>query len=457
LLCRPAIFLNNSDQTTGLVKFKTADLRNSKDEVRRVKEMNAKRSRKFHWIPIVIATCLLWNAYLVYSARQTLREGNIDFTSFYTAAQIIAQGQGAKLYDLETQKEFQAKVLQQIGSPIRFSGGVLLYSHLPPGALACRLVASFPYHQAHLLWALLSIVLFGGPLWWLARSGHIKGSWLIALASLAFLPFVSVLVQGQDSMMAWLGLLLFYKELKNRHDFRAGCWISLLLIKLLILPVFLAVLVFKRRWRALGGFLAGAASLMLLSCIELGTSWISSFIHLALEIPMMVNLYGVNPQRGECIRGQFLALFGESHQGLANAISIAVCLGLLGLLAYGWKGKWEVEKPVFDFQFSMLVLTSLLVASHLNFHDLVMFGLPCCLMLCGSGKAPRAAVDGQPLKSAFILASFPLFSLGLLVSTGSRLHLAVWGLAGLVWMLFKEIQKQRLGEGIEAGRKESTG
>src|SRR5262245_35594787 len=340
-------------------------------------------------LPVVIMYAVLgvW-------LRGFIRDGRSDFISYYTAAKLIKE-RPKDLYDLAVQAGFQDRILGSLASPIRFADGLLAYNHPPFEIIWFVPLASLSYVGAFSIWALTSLICFAVGIWLLIgdmKADKASLNWLYTFSFL-FLPLLTTLFQGQDSGMLFLFWVLTYRNLMLRRDGRAGLWLSLLLQKFQLLIPSLLLLLLKKQWKVLAGFMGGGAVLLMVSWALVGPSGLVSYGRLLLEMSGWVERRGIYPSQMHNFRGQFYALLYPHHVALANVLTIVVSLLLLVLLVRAWAGNWETERPGFDLKFALLLTTSLLVSPHLNFHDLSLLLLPGLLICRLALQQPTTAVD----------------------------------------------------------------
>jgi hypothetical protein len=196
-----------------------------------------------------------------------------DFVEYWAAGRLNAHGENP--YDPERVHELE----RQAG---RTSEGILMWNPpwtlplvMPLGLLECR--------TAHLFWLTLQLAvlawcadalwrLYGGP----ARQRGL--AWLLAFT---FLPTLFSLTAGQVAPLVLLGAVLFLVLVRQGRDTAAGAATILLAIKPHLSYLFwialLLWIVYRRRWRVLGGgvLAAGAALAVALLCnpAVLGQYW----------------------------------------------------------------------------------------------------------------------------------------------------------------------------------------
>ncbi|PYV89875.1 MAG: hypothetical protein DMG05_12230 [Acidobacteria bacterium] len=388
---------------------------------------------------IFFAILIMAYVFMAWKASNRISQGNSDFIIYYTAAQMIKEDQGQSLYDLALQKQFQQKIL----SAIHFQEELLPYNHPPFELIWFRPLARFPYLTAFLLWDTFSFICFGLGLMVLIKGSgphNGEGAVFVILGSLAFLPLFVTLLQGQDSAMVFLFLVLTFINLKKLRDARAGLCLSLVLQKFQILIPILFLLLAKKRWKVLGGFLAGGGVTLLISLNMVGINGLKRYLLLVIEMATWVNHYGIYPSTMHCLRGQIYAFWFESHPNLAMGITIATVVSMLGLLFKVWKGKWDVHEPTYDLKFALLILISLLVSPHVNFHDLSLLLLPAVLIFQFLLREPNVSSQTRLTSIALFLVCFPLLLSTLIVSNLVPIQLSVWGLLALTGLVMHQLK-----------------
>ena len=101
--------------------------------------------------------------------------------------------------------------------------------------------------------------------------------WSYYPAYFSFLPIAYGFALGQDCALMLFLLALFTLALREKKDFRAGCFLGLALIKFqLVLPLVL-ILVLKKQFRVLGGFSVMAGCLAAISVWIAGWDGLTSY------------------------------------------------------------------------------------------------------------------------------------------------------------------------------------
>jgi len=377
-----------------------------------------------------------------WNLRERVHQGNNDFIAFYTAARMIWDGRGAQLYDLFQQTAYQQEILSSLHTQFRFKDGLLAYNHPPFEILWYIPLGGLTYLQAYCVWLAISLGCVLAGVYLLLRCPRNLDRGRLAqyfLGSLAFFPVFINLLQGQDSATLFLFWTLGYWNLVRSREATAGVWLSFLLQKFQVLLPTLLVLFLLRRWRVLSGFLAGTIALFAVSLAIVGFSGIESYGRLIVEMSGWIERKGIYPSQMHNLRAQFYIWFYSQHPVVANLLTGLSSVALLALLLRVWKAEWEPESARFGMKFSALVTISLLVSPHLNLHDLSCLLLPA--LLIGQISDQGASSSVRRLQRATWLVGFPLILASLVVSTWVPIQLSVWGMMGMVFLLFRALNE----------------
>jgi hypothetical protein len=283
---------------------------------------------------------------------------------------MLAAGHGHQLYDADLQRQYQARYAGRVGT---------LYIHPPFEAALYLAVAWLPLRYAYLLWSLLNLVFLAAGTCRLVKELLLPWDWLVCFAvSLTFVPVLLCLLQGQDSLLLLLLVVLAFTALRRGRGFAGGCWLGLGLFKFhLVLPVVLVMVLnqSKSARSALAkGFSLVALALAVLSAAISGWSVFRVYprflTHLQAE-----PFAGIVPQAMANFRGLVYFFFhGGPPAALAGLLILSAAALTMTLLE--WKKAGE-----FDLAFANTVLFALLVSYHLNPHDLSLLLLPITLLL----------------------------------------------------------------------------
>lgn len=393
----------------------------------------------------LIAILLVWT--LALTAREAdLRQWMLrtDFPAFLTGARLIAEGHGAALYDPAA----QAPVQQAITAPYRYARGLLPYNHLPFLAVALSPLAAAPLAWSYGAWlavtalALLTAIgLLGRELAQAARS-PIEARWApraLWTLSLGFFPVYQSLLQAQTPPWSLLGFTLMIRYLRRERETMAGLALTLALVKpqLLIVPVL--VLLYTRRWRTLGTFVAAAVGLALLVTPLLGGfGWAGQYLGLLVNVAgATADTSIIQPPLMENLRGFFTLLATQIDPAVrlsgaapwVGPLTLLASLIVLAALALAWRGRdaaiWRRDPGGWDARWAATLLAALLVNPHGLPYELTLWLLAGVLIWRGAreGGAPAPRPAAALLAAGYLAGTLAL--LLVVLWPGWWLHLGV--------------------------------
>jgi len=283
-----------------------------------------------------------------------------DFLSFYATSRVLLTEGPAHVYDLVAQRQVQ----QQLGG----SGGLpFLPDPYPPFWILARCwLALLPLGWAYLAWGLLTIAATAGALFLLVRVAELdgRGVWPAVVAA-GFPPVILNLLQGQPVAFLLLGIALSLWFWSRGRETLAGAALALLLVKPQIAGLLLALVVLHRSLRALAGLLLAVAGLVAASVAAFGAAGLSAWLML------LVADEGAVYRPWLSLRAPLVAL-------RLTALDQYVLLALLGgaILVVMALARLDLRGS-----FATATAGGLLIAPHLNLHDLTLLIVPAILVL----------------------------------------------------------------------------
>ena len=318
---------------------------------------------------------IVLHAWMFFSFRKEIATGYPDFTIFYTAGKCIVQGRGRQLYDLETQFAIQ----REFASEVKHRENPLPFNHPPFQALLFAPLARLPYVAAYLVWAAFNMTLILGfckllrP-WLPSLLGFLPA--LPLLSMFAFFPVIVALLQGQDSILLLFLYGLVFSALATGRGFVAGLCLGLALFKFQLVLPFVVVLLVRRQWRAIAGFVITSFVLLLVSAAVVGWKGVMAYPRFVLGLSRSGAQAGIYPRDMPNLRG---LVAGSLHlAGLpATLLIVALSIALLALAAYWWRGQPEHQ---FVLGLSLCLTVAIIISYHLLVHDLSLLILPILLL-----------------------------------------------------------------------------
>jgi hypothetical protein len=285
-----------------------------------------------------------------------------DFSLTYVGAQIVHQGLGSRLYDLDLQKQVRDSLFQHPNP--------LFFEHPPFEALLFSPLAALPFRTVYMLWGLLNatiwllLIFFMRSYFPAPREdlGYIT-LWLL------FAPLGVALFQGQSSLLLLALYAAAFILLRQNNELAAGAAMGLGLFKFQFVLPFVLIFLFRKQWRFLGGFCITGFVLGILSLLTTGWHGIVTYVRFLLAI-------GTTPQNlsyGSAvdmptIHGFVYAMLGGqlSHGGLSISV-LALSVGTLFFIAGNWKALRGSSGD--NLMFAAAVAGALLSGSHMFTHD----------------------------------------------------------------------------------------
>lgn len=318
----------------------------------------------------------------------------LDYLAFFMAGDLAAQGRLAELYDVAAQRAYQQDFVTHHGGTWT---GYCPFLNPPHYAAAMSLLSRLGYEESLATWWLLSLACFTGTcLIWRRWLGRERVNLLVPLAICAP-PWIMTFVAGQNTFLSLLVLTLFCDLLLRRRDGWAGLVLSLLAYKFHLLLVPAALLLAKRRWRAVLGLAAGIALTLAATAALFEPAALTAYLHAAPRFSDLAH-HALPIHKQQSWYG-FFALLGGPHLSPAAATGLAglASLASLTLLVPLWRRPWPTGQPTdtlpeprLALPLGGLLVAVLVTSPHLFHYDMLLATLPAALWLCAARDAELA-------------------------------------------------------------------
>jgi hypothetical protein len=310
----------------------------------------------------------------VYSAGELFHRLGWDWTMFWAQAMLLRAGRADEMYEQPiVNDQLQALAQYYLGSGKFQNSGPVAY---PPYFTA--LVVPFtlpPPPVGFALWSALSLVCAAFLIYRLRQMPPSVP--LLGVCVLFFGAFAVALglFMGQVALIGALAVSEMFISFRARKDFRAGLWLSVLLLKPQYAVVFGLLILWKWRPRAmLGAALGGLCWLGL----GLATAGFTSFLRIPDAVRDFSDLRSESASPLLMINWRAFVLYAvpwiDSDRGLylVTALSVATVILLLVL----WRGPWDVDAPDFAVRFAMLAMGSVATSYHSHVHGMALAMIP---------------------------------------------------------------------------------
>ena len=323
----------------------------------------------------IVCYALIWIAFkpVVFSATRS------DFSCFYRAGRMVVAGDGARVYDLAAQREYD----QRLGTSFVDGQGreFSLPFVFPPYALALFAPLSrLPYRRAEFVWYAANVgMLLALP--FVLRKSLASSDKAIAaelFAPILFVPAVLALMQGQTSILLLLLFALAFAGLDEGKDTLAGCLLALALLKPQLMLAPLVALVIWRRWRALVAMVWAGVALLGLSATIAGWRATLHYPQALLAFNRLPGALGGEHQESmPNLRGAIhILLRGHWPDANVSAITVALSIVLLAMLAILLRRVGGFSRN----SYAMVIVFACLLSFHAYLHDTSLLLLPIVLI-----------------------------------------------------------------------------
>jgi hypothetical protein len=341
-----------------------------------------------------------------------------DFVSFWTGAELVRQGAGSALYDMDLQHSFQVELRSG-----RFVGERLVnrldpFHTPPPMALLMLPLTLLPLPWAYALWTALSlaglVVAVAMPL----RGSRV--AWTPVVLMLATGGVADILFWGQVDALFLLAFSLALLAFAKERRVLGGVLLGVLWLKPQYALVFPLVFLLKRRWWELAGMLGTGAALVLVSVLMIGVDGAANY----LQVLRTIGTYNPPPESFIFpeIMVNWRAVLVNLWPDLSESAGSLLVTGLGGatLLAslLVWRGGWEPGSRRFALQMLVATTAALVASPHSHLHGIALLLPPLALALARSGD------DGVPRELWHVV-----------LPVGSLLSWAGWLYDPLRWLL----------------------
>jgi hypothetical protein len=333
-----------------------------------------------------------------------------DFSAFYFGGRMVLEGDGPRLYDRETQGEYQARYWPERGG----SDALLGFVYPPQDAVLFVPFALLDRTAAYLAWTVFNLgllVLFVRFVDCAVAKEAPAIQAVVVVAALAFPPLFMTFQLGQLSLVSVVALLGFFAALRDGRQTTAGAWLVLSSVKPQLMIVPGLILLAGRRWRAL----AVAASLFALwaavATWVLGHQCWGDFLATLAHCARQFGTYGIHPLRMYNCKGPLTAWFGSDQGDRINLLTTALSLGAMMWTFCLWCRSWPNDRWTFAVRAALVLLVGLVTNPHLNPADALAYLVPAVVLLAGLPRsAPRSPVMILALVAPllFLIDSFAL-------------------------------------------------
>jgi Glycosyltransferase family 87 len=301
-----------------------------------------------------------------------------DFTNFYTGFKMIVSGDGANLYDLNLQAQYQQAIMKDV----IYKSGLLPYNTPPFVAILFSPIGLIPIHIAYYIWSVGEIGLL---IWAILLLNRLCAHWtknerlLMISTFLAFWPLALTFTHGQFSLVFVICMIKLYLAIAENKLAIGGVWLSALVIKPQLLPL-PGSITLNKKYRLAA--LTAALSVVILIIFSLLFVRFSTWVQYFKVVPEMMNNFGefgFLPEIQYTLRGILTNILGYSQAHTINIIALVafgfslVCNWLL------WVQRKGNEKSTTKLFFAFTITMTLFFSLHAYAYDDLLMVIPAIL------------------------------------------------------------------------------
>jgi hypothetical protein len=326
-----------------------------------------------------------------------------DFPAFYTMATLASRSEGARLYDLETQRQVQNEAWPSL------DGSVLPVAYPAFLAFFIEPLAKLSPSNARLVWVVgmgICVVVAGALI---ARSSSfLRGlTWQVIVTSLLFAPLFLGVIGGQIvgvSVLLYAAIVLLDRQQKKEMEISLGVIAGLWMYKPHFALAVVVVLFVQRRWKALGAWFVTSLGLWSLGASVAGVHWMSEWAAFAKGFAH-IDLVSNAPRMTGVVPFLYM-LSGWFDEGWRGRIEVWEALTLMSALVVpsalafiSRRDDTTTGSP------GLLAVGPLLVlfAPAVNFYDLALGALPLLLLARPERRGDLAIAGGVIALSQIVI------------------------------------------------------
>ncbi len=346
--------------------------------------MTSTASWRFRTYPLVVLAGVALAVVIATSSGTPSGRLGGDLPEFLGAGHIVADGDGADLYEPDRQVDAQ----EQLGAE---TGGAILFAYPAVLAAPYALLDGAGYRTAYLIHTAVMVLALLATVRLLAGRLPLLGGrdWMpFAIAgSITFLPLFIGTFNGQNTPLVLLALTLVWVNLVDDHQAVAGFVTGLALMKPQYGLVVLVLLVLGRLWRAVIAAGVGAAAVWIGSALVAGVGWVPRWLDLVTSLS--------DVDRGANLANE-VSWWGLAEAVLGRGSMVAAALGLVGiavtgaLLVAGLAGR-RIDDPLVP---AVVLPSLLLMAPHALYYDAGLLVVALAALLPSVPPDRRAVVLG---------------------------------------------------------------
>jgi Glycosyltransferase family 87 len=328
-------------------------------------------------IALFVCLCTIWLA-IALKYRGTAW----DFTMFYVVGHVPA----SEIYDQQVLHEYGKRLLPQ--------GVHYIAPYLRPavGILPLRTLRFFSYWTGYWLFAAVQLAACVTILSLCVRHLAVRPG--VAAGLIFFYPAMMGVVTGQDILLVALVAVAGLVILRNHKDFTAGLVLGLTTYKYNLFLFVPLLLIARRRWRGLAGWVTSASALALVSVM---LAPVDAYI----RILKSYESYAIG----------FSAANMISVRGPLSSIGLPLYVIVAGLILFAMF--YNMSRLPLEQAFYMSQFASLLAGYYVNWYDATLLLVPLAWLVAPAQRLPQTpGMRVGRLAAGILFLATPLWLFG---------------------------------------------
>ena len=388
------------------------------------------------WLPYAISGLILLCVFAVspnFLGFDAKRESPFagDFLQEWIGSHIVWNHGAASLYDVALVKKLQHD--SQLVGFVLDKDSYFLMVYPPFYYVLLSPIAMLPYDAAAWIFAAVMVAcLYASAK--LMRSAvpdfrRDRFAWLF-VAAIVFVPLLDSLTSGQKGTLCLLILRATFYLLKQDRPALAGLVFGLMAFKPQLAIVIGAAMLLKGQWR-FAASAVGAALFLAAICLASGFDVCVQYYEFCTGVGDYVHIGGYELAKSHCLYGFLTLLAGGQATATVKVAALSAIAVVFAILMVSLRGKLDTTSRRFNVQFSVLVISTLLISPHLFTYDLTMLLLP--MFLLGHAAQTDAAAMGAKM-TGLLIAMFVVAGFSYNLAAISGLQMTTVVMLAILWV-----------------------
>ena len=305
-----------------------------------------------------------------------------DYRAFYAAGEIVADGKIESLYELQTQFDYQKKLLLE---PKEF----LAFAYPPHFALVYAPLAELPFRLSYVVHTILMAAALALACVMIQRlyPRLIESPFLLFFLALTAYPILRSVFGGQNTALSILLIVGCWYYVRHERPLLAGVFLGLLFFKPQFALPLAGLFFLSGRWRVWVSAGATTLALFALNAAILGPDWVSAWIE---GVQNQFSLDGrISYTAMVSWLGAAHGIFGASP---AAADAVGWALSAATILAISWVWYAGGRTADFNAQMALASLCVILISPHTAYYDTGIALVAAVVLLARAGNLNLAAI-----------------------------------------------------------------